>query len=455
MVALSRGFLLGLFWGAVASGLGLAALSLWAPGAPEPVLSQPAATADQRGKAEPEGEALQPTPGFDLPPAEPSPPQVPLSVAPAEPRELAMQDGPSTEPAAPAPEAAPSLLHQAPAGPEPSPVDAAPRPSEGTMPAPRQDHLLDPPPAPAPPAVDAQPFAPVAEPAPPMTASAEPLPAAAAPSPAPAPQTGVPEAPAAAPPPVRSRPGLGPSRLPGLGPLSPPAAEAGDPAPAPPIIAHARPFVPEPGRPRFAIILQDIGAAGMPREDLTRLPFAVTFAVDPYAPGASEAARAYRDAGQEVVILSAPLPSGATAGDLEQIFQALAFGLPESVALLDAPSGGLQEDRPMATLAIPILRAQGRGIVTHERGLGAAEQVAAREGLAQAGIFRSLDAAGESPEAIRRILDRAAFRAAQEGRVAVLGQTRAETVAVLLEWLVEGRGASVQLAPITAVMQTR
>lgn len=448
MVALSRGFLLGLFWGAVASGLGLAALSLWAPGPAEPVLSQPAAPADE--------------PLADQPPAaapalaEPLPPQVPPSIAPAEPRELAMQDGPSPLPAAPAPEAAPALLHLAPAGPAPSPVDAAPRPTEGTMPAPRQDRLLDPSPSPPPlPSAETRPLAPAAEPAAPMTAGAESMPAAAAPAPAPAPQTVVPQAPTAAPPPLRSRPGLGPSRLPGLGPLTPSEPEAGAQAPAPPIIAHARPFAPEPGRPLFAVILQDIGAAGMPREDLTRLPFAVTFAVDPYAPGAAEAARAYRDAGQEVVTLSAPLPAGATPADLEQIFQALDFGLPESVALLDPPSGGLQEDRPLATLAIPILKAQGRGIVTHDRGLGAAEQVAAREGLAQAGIFRVLDASGESPEAIRRILDRAAFRAAQEGRAVVMGQTRAETVAALLEWLVEGRGASVQLAPITAVMQTR
>ncbi|MGQ0609510.1 MAG: divergent polysaccharide deacetylase family protein [Paracoccaceae bacterium] len=453
---MSRGFLLGLFWGAVASALGLAAISLWAPGPAEPVLSVPAAPVAAEGAAQPPAAqpAPQPAPAPAL--AAPSPPLVPPSVAPAEPRELAMADVASPDPAAPAPETAPALQHLAPAAPEPSPVDAAPRPSEGTMPAPRQDLLLDPPPSPPPPpTVETRPLAPAAEPAPPLTASAEPMPAAAAPAPAPAPQTVVPQAPAAAPPPVRSRPGLGPSRLPGLGPLTPPAAEAGAPAPAPPIIAHARPFAPDPGRPLFAVILQDIGAAGMPREDLTRLPFAVTFAVDPYAPDAAEAARAYRDAGQEVVTLSAPLPPGATAADLEQIFQALTFGLPESVALLDPPSGGLQEDRPLATLAIPILKAQGRGIIVHDRGLGAAGQVAAREGLAQAGIFRILDAAGESPEAIRRTLDRAAFRAAQEGRAVVLGQTRAETVAVLLEWLVEGRAAAVQLAPITAVMQTR
>lgn len=361
------------------------------------------------------------------------------------------------------------------------------------MPAPQQDKLLEPPQAPAAPAPEDAPSLPAAEAAAPEAGSAEALqeaaaePAAPAPEPA-APQVPTPEAPAAeapaepAPAPqapdaaaeapkaatARELPGLGASRLPGLGDALQPAAEAAaegtapadaadaagedGAAPALPILAHARPFAPEPDRPRFAIVLQDIGASGMKREDLAALPFAVTFAVDPTAPDAAEAARAYRAAGQEVVILAGPLPTGATASDLEQIFQAFALGLPETVALLDAPAGGLQENRPLATQAIPILKSQGRGIITFDRGLGAADQVAAREGLAHAAIFRILDAAGESAEVIRRTLDRAAFKAAQEGQVVVFGQTRPETLAALMEWMIEGRGASVQLAPITAVM---
>ncbi len=36
--------------------------------------------------------------------------------------------------------------------------------------------------------------------------------------------------------------------------------------------------------------------------------------------------------------------------------------------------------------------------------------------------------------------------------VVVIGDTRADTVAAILEWTVEGRSATVTLAPITAVM---
>ena len=38
---------------------------------------------------------------------------------------------------------------------------------------------------------------------------------------------------------------------------------------------------------------------------------------------------------------------------------------------------------------------------------------------------------------------RAAFKAAQEGRVTVVGSTRPETVAAIMEWSIEGRASSV------------
>ena len=52
-------------------------------------------------------------------------------------------------------------------------------------------------------------------------------------------------------------------------------------------------------------------------------------------------------------------------------------------------------------------------------------------------------------------LDRAAFKAAQEGRVVVVGTTRPETIAALMEWSIEGKGASVALAPISAVLAVK
>ena len=50
----------------------------------------------------------------------------------------------------------------------------------------------------------------------------------------------------------------------------------------PPIQRFARAFVPE-GKPMFAILLHDVGDAGMSRDELAKLPFPVSFVVDPLA----------------------------------------------------------------------------------------------------------------------------------------------------------------------------
>jgi hypothetical protein len=242
-------------------------------------------------------------------------------------------------------------------------------------------------------------------------------------------------------------------RLPGTAPAPildrAEVAEAGEGAP---IDRFARPFDNPDGKPRLAIVLIDTGGPSLDRTSLAALPFPVTFALDPMAPEAALAATVYRDAGQEVVMLATGLPKGATAADVEVTFAAQAETMPEAVAVLDLPEGGFQGNRAVATLAVPVIAGQGRGVLSWDRGLNAADQVARREGVRSATIFRRLDGAGEDEATIRRILDRAAFRAAQDGAVVVAGETRPETVAALLAWAVEGRASSVAMAPLTAVL---
>ncbi len=420
-------------------------------------------------------------------------PEIAPDVSVGDGAELAMVTTPDTKTQAPGTEVAPLVPQSDLATPQAPVADLAPTPDAGTMPAPKQDKLLDPPTAPGAPEVESSPAVPVDDMAaadlpaapdqPAVTeapeapvvpdASAEPEPAVEPPaepegeaaldpvtpaleSQIDAPLNGAPTGPEVGL--SNDVPGVTTDRLPRIGDakIEAPAAEPSAlqaAASGTPFEAYARDFSPAPGKPLFAILLQDIGVAGMARDDLLNLPFAVTFVIDPAAPDAAEAAKAYRLAGQEVVILAAGLPAGAKPEDLEQIFQAMANAMPETVALLDAAQGGLQENRILATQAIPILKEQGRGIVTYDRGLGAADQVAQREGLARATIFREIDAEGEDTPVIRRILDRAVFKAVQEGQVVVIGQTRPETVAAILEWMVEGRASTVQMAPITAVMR--
>lgn len=402
-----------------------------APAAPAPqdaAQPAPAMGADQTSPAaqtplaQPEAQGSDPAPAkADLPP--PAPPETAEALLNPAPEPEATPDPASIAPQEVAPEADATMPEHdmAEMTPKAAPQDVAPETAAEAPDAAKPEHdmaEMAPEPEPEP--------APAAEPAPEVIA----------------PDTSLPKA----------VDGVTTGRLPAIGKEEPTLEAA--PAPQLPIEQYARAFDNPTAKPMFAVVLLDTGAPDLDRARLAALPFPVTFAIDPAAPNAAEAAQIYRAAGQEVVMLATGIPAGATAADLEQTFQSNAATLPESVAVLDLATGGFQDNRPLATMVVPVLAAQGRGLLTFDKGLNAADQVARREGLRAATIFRSLDAEGEDTPLIRRYLDRAAFKAAQEGRVVVLGQTRDETVAALLEWTVEGRAASVALAPLTATLIT-
>ncbi len=396
-------------------------------------------------------------------PAEP--PVAPPSEAPATQVASAGADSPPMPPqATPAPIAAP----------ETAPVAVAPGTlalSEGEVAPPLVD-LPPPPPLtpreeallmPLPDSGDAQPPA-SQDPAAALPADPTPEPVAPpepASEPEPKPQTVT-----ATPRPGRPEPtpGVVTGRLPQIGGAQPAETEPATQAEAeevpdpvatqdlPPLQRYARAFDNPAQKPLFAIVLQDNGQDGVNRQELAALEMPLSIVIDPLSEGAADRAAIWRAGGQEVIMAGRGIPQGATPGDLEQSFQVLASRLPEAVAVIDTDGGSFQNNRPLATQLMAILAAQGRGVVTLDRGLNAADQVARRENVASARVFRTLDAEGEAEPVIRRYLDRAAFKAAQEGRVVVLGDLRPQTIAGILEWAVEGRASTVALAPITAVM---
>lgn len=254
--------------------------------------------------------------------------------------------------------------------------------------------------------------------------------------------------------------GVTTGRLPSIGAPGAPPAEApeaaeGDPADPqalPPLQRYAAAFDGAGGKPLFSIVLVDPGGPDVDRLALADLPLPVSIAIDPSAPDAATAAEIYRTAGKEVVMLATGIPAGATAADLETTFQAHEAALPESVAVMDLDQDGFQNDRPLAAQVVPVIAGQGRGLLTWDKGLNAGDQEARRAGLAAAKVFRQLDAGDESAPVIRRYLDRAAFKAAQDGAVVVAGEVRPETLQALVEWAVEGRSATVALAPLSAVL---
>jgi polysaccharide deacetylase 2 family uncharacterized protein YibQ len=230
------------------------------------------------------------------------------------------------------------------------------------------------------------------------------------------------------------------------------AAETVPEADIRPIVQFAASFENPEAKPVLALVLIDPGTAELDRAGLAALPFQVSFALDPMDPATPERAAIYRAAGKEVVMLATGIAEGAQASDIEVAFQSMAQGLPEAVAVMDLAEPLFQDRRPIASLVVPVVGAQGRGILTWDRGLNAADQVARRDDVPAAVVFRDLGSAGTDSVAIRRVLDRAVFKAGQDGRVAVAGTTSPELVAALLEWTVEGRAATVALAPLTAVL---
>lgn len=437
--------------------------------APEPAATAPAAALPaEDGAATATETTAAPAPAEAAPPAEPAaqatagddgaepaPAEIPAET-PAESATLAEPEPAEAQPEAPPPAlaaAAPDLPagDAATADPGDLPVPDLPLPGltggvaelpAGTSASEAVPETADaPPPPPLTPAEEA-----LLQPAP--VPAAEPAPALIVPDEPPVTGQGSLPADSAGTPAVA---GVETGRLPQIG--DEPAAPVTEAAPdTRPLTLFARPFTREEGKPLFSILLVDPGGPAVDRATLAALPFPVTFVIDPMAPDAATAAALYRAAGQEVVMAATGIPAGATAADLEQTFQAHAAALSEAVAVIDLPEGGMGEDRPLATLAVPVIEAQGRGLITYDVGLNAGDQVARRADMPAATVFRRLDADDESKPVIRRYLDRAAFKAAQDGQVMVIGTTRPETVAAILEWTVEGRAATVSLAPASAVL---
>lgn len=247
-------------------------------------------------------------------------------------------------------------------------------------------------------------------------------------------------------------------RLPRIGdaPALPSEAEVATVEAAPaelrPIDQYAAVFDNPDGKPVLAIVLIDPGTAGLDRAGLAALPFPVSFALDPMDPATPERAAIYRAAGKEVVMLATGIADGAQATDVEVSFQSMEQGLPEAVAVMDLQDGSFQSKRTLASIVVPVVGAQGRGLLTWDKGLNAADQVARREDIAAAVVFRDLASAGDDSAAIRRVLDRAVFKAGQDGRVTLAGTASPTVIAALLEWTVEGRAATVAIAPLTAAL---
>lgn len=234
---------------------------------------------------------------------------------------------------------------------------------------------------------------------------------------------------------------------------APGAAPSDDPA-LPPVRRFAAPFENPEDKPLMAIVLMDAGDRGVAPETLADFPFPVSVALDPERADATEAMRAYRAAGLEVVML-AGMAAASDAGDLETAFEVWRKALPEAVAVMETPALGLQGAKPVADHLGPLLSASGHGLVLYPNGFDTARKLAAKAGVPAATVFRDFDAEAQDEAVIRRFLDHAAFRARQSEGVIMAGRLRPETVRALAVWGLQDRAGQVALAPISALLLAR
>ncbi|TNF57968.1 MAG: divergent polysaccharide deacetylase family protein, partial [Rhodobacteraceae bacterium] len=245
------------------------------------------------------------------------------------------------------------------------------------------------------------------------------------------------------------------SRLPTVtAPVTGPATDAATPVANPaatrPIERFAAPFEAPGDLPLMAIVLIDDDAA-IGVEALADFPYPLTFAIDPTAPDAAEKMARHRAAGFEVLALVNLTPT-ATPRDAEAALELGFSTLDQAVGLIEGTDDGIQGNRPLSDQVTAILRDKGYGLVTQNVGLNTVANLARRDGVPAAPVFRDFDGAGQTPTVMRRFLDQAAFRAGQEGSVIMLGRVRPDTVSALLLWGLQDRAGRVALAPVSAVL---
>lgn len=220
---------------------------------------------------------------------------------------------------------------------------------------------------------------------------------------------------------------------------------------APAIERFAIAFENPEGRPLMAILLLVDPGEVSDGATVAALPFPVSYVVDASSAGAGDEMRRYRAAGSEVVLL-APLPARASPVDVEVAFQSYLTSVPQAVAVMDSTDAAFQSGRQVATQVAEALAASGHGMITYSRGMNSAMQVAERENVPSAVVFREFDKNGQNASAIKRFLDQAAFRAGQQTGVILVGHNRPETITALLEWGLGNRASTVALAPVSAVL---
>ncbi|MCP1168826.1 divergent polysaccharide deacetylase family protein, partial [Limimaricola sp. ASW11-118] len=221
---------------------------------------------------------------------------------------------------------------------------------------------------------------------------------------------------------------------------------------APALLRFAAADTANGGQPRLSVVLIDDGKIDAPVAAASSIPFPVTIAIDPEMPQARNRAARWRAAGYEIAAM-ARLPDNAAPSDVETAYDTAFETLPETVALLDAGGAGLTSDNAVTARALERLAQDGRGLAALSEGLATPLRQARGQGVPAVEIYRDLGQVGQDDRVIRRFLDQAAFRARQQGAVALMGRLNPETITALTLWGNRTDREGVAPAPLSALLQ--
>ncbi len=425
------------------------------PAAPDEAGAEPAVTAGEEADTAPSASDAPDAPESgpqEPPPEEPQPSASPDVGAAPEREEAIAQVAEDAAPEIPAEAAAPS---------------DAPAPTSNDAPEPEAAPLMDAMSAPEPetaeaPATSEAP-APEEGPAPPDAGSAPAAGGAPRPPDLPQAEDGLPSAPDAG---SAERPGIGrparsieernaavaENRLPRIGDAAESDAAADDGSTGGGALRdNAMSVEVEEGAPRMAVILIDDGRGPMGPDALGAFPFPLSFAISPDHPDPHGAARAYRELGYEVLALVG-VADDADAAEVDASLEEALQAVPQAVAVLEDPADGLQGSHAVSQRVTEAMGTSGHGLVMLPNGLNTAQQLAARSGVPSLTLFRDFDGDEQDQGVIRRFLDQGAFKARQDGAVAMLGRLNADTVSALVLWGLQDRPSSVAMVPVSMVL---
>ncbi|CUH53543.1 divergent polysaccharide deacetylase family protein [Shimia marina] len=242
------------------------------------------------------------------------------------------------------------------------------------------------------------------------------------------------------------------TRLPTVG-VAAENAEAPAPRASRPVEANAEAFENPDQKPLMAIVLVDAGAQEFDMEALTSFPYPVSIAVSTLDPQVGQKVETYRSQGLEVLAMI-DLPAEAEAADVEQAMQAHLSVSDQFVGVVEGLEEGLQSSKVISDQVTEALMGSGHGLLMFTNGLNTAQKLAAKEGVPSASVFRDFDDKGQTSAVMRRFLDQAAFKAAQEDGVVMVGRLRDETLSALLLWALQDRINTVALGPVSALFDT-